>query len=91
MKQPSDTNLSGLSPNQSGDFRRSILQYYDRFRRDLPWRGETDPYRILVSEIMLQQTRVETVLRYYESWLKQFPNLGKLHGGAQGLGGIGLL
>ncbi|GIT50091.1 MAG: A/G-specific adenine glycosylase [Gemmatimonadota bacterium] len=78
MKQPSDTSLSGLSPNQSGEFRRSILQYYDRFRRDLPWRGETDPYRILVSEIMLQQTRVETVLRYYESWLKQFPNLGTL-------------
>lgn len=78
MKQPSDTSLSGPSPNQLGDFQRSILQYYDRFRRDLPWRGETDPYRILVSEIMLQQTRVETVLRYYESWLKQFPNLGTL-------------
>ena len=78
MKQPSDTSSSGSSPNQLGDFHSSLLQYYDRFRRDLPWRGETDPYRILVSEIMLQQTRVETVLRYYESWLKQFPTLGTL-------------
>ena len=78
MKHPSDTNSSGSSPNQLGDFHSSLLQYYDRFRRDLPWRGETDPYRILVSEIMLQQTRVETVLRYYESWLKQFPTLGTL-------------
>ena len=78
MKQPSDTSSSGSSPNQLGDFHSSLLQYYDRFRRDLPWRGETDPYRILVSEVMLQQTRVETVLRYYESWLKQFPTLGTL-------------
>jgi len=78
MKQPTDTNSSGLSPDQLGDFRSSLLQYYDRFCRDLPWRGETDPYRILVSEIMLQQTRVETVLQYYESWLKRFPTLGAL-------------
>lgn len=78
MKQPTNTRSSGLSPDQLGDFRSSLLQYYDRFRRDLPWRGETDPYRILVSEIMLQQTRVETVVRYYESWLKRFPTLGAL-------------
>ena len=78
MKQPTNTSSSGLSPDQLGDFRSSLLQYYDRFRRDLPWRGETDPYRILVSEIMLQQTRVETVVRYYESWLKRFPTLGAL-------------
>jgi len=78
MKQPTNTSSSGPSPDQLGDFRSSLLQYYDRFRRDLPWRGETDPYRILVSEIMLQQTRVETVLRYYESWLKRFPTLGAL-------------
>ena len=78
MKQPTNTSSSGPSPDQLGDFRSSLLQYYDRFCRDLPWRGETDPYRILVSEIMLQQTRVETVLRYYESWLKRFPTLGAL-------------
>lgn len=78
MKQPTNTSSSGPSPDQLGDFRSSLLQYYDRFRRNLPWRGETDPYRILVSEIMLQQTRVETVVRYYESWLKRFPTLGAL-------------
>ena len=78
MKRLSDTNSSGPSSDQLSDFRSSLLRYYDQFRRDLPWRGETDPYRILVSEMMLQQTRVETVLQYYESWLKQFPTLGKL-------------
>ena len=78
MKQPANTSSSGPAPDQLGDFRSSLLQYYDRFCRDLPWRGETDPYRILVSEIMLQQTRVETVLQYYESWLKRFPTLGAL-------------
>jgi len=78
MKQPANTNSSGPAPDQLGDFRSSLLQYYDRFCRDLPWRGETDPYRILVSEIMLQQTRVETVLQYYGSWLKRFPTLGAL-------------
>ena len=78
MKQPTNTSSSGPSPDQLDDFRSSLLQYYDRFCRDLPWRGETDPYRILVSEIMLQQTRVETVLRYYESWLKRFPTLEAL-------------
>ncbi len=78
MKQPANTSSSGPAPDQLGDFRSSLLQYYDRFCRDLPWRGETDPYRILVSEIMLQQTRVETVLQYYGSWLKRFPTLGAL-------------
>jgi len=78
MKRLSDTNSSGPSSDQLSDFRSSLLRYYDQCRRDLPWRGETDPYRILVSEMMLQQTRVETVLQYYESWLEQFPTLGKL-------------
>jgi A/G-specific adenine glycosylase len=55
--------------------RRALLDHYDRCRRDLPWRGETDPYRVLVSEVMLQQTRVETVTRYYGPWLERFPDV----------------
>lgn len=62
--------------------RRALLAHYDRERRDLPWRGETDPYRILVSEVMLQQTRVETVLGRYGSWLERFPDLASLAGAA---------
>ena len=56
----------------------ALLDHYDRVQRDLPWRGETDPYRILVSEVMLQQTRVDTVLGYYEPWLRRFPDVETL-------------
>jgi len=57
---------------------RQLLTWYDQNARRLPWRGETDPYRILVSEIMLQQTRVETVIPYYQRWLERFPTLEDL-------------
>jgi len=53
--------------------RASILRWYLRHRRDLPWRRTRDPYAIWVSEIMLQQTRVETVIPYYERFLARFP------------------
>jgi len=58
--------------------RRALLEHYDMHHRPLPWRGETDPYRILVSEVMLQQTRVETVEEYYEAWIRRFPDLEAL-------------
>jgi len=53
--------------------RRSLLRFYDRRARDLPWRRSRDPYAIWVSEIMLQQTRVDTVLSYYDRFLERFP------------------
>jgi len=56
----------------------ALLEHYDRTARELPWRRDTDPYRVLVSEIMLQQTRVETVKEYYERWLVRFPRLDDL-------------
>lgn len=52
---------------------QSLLAWYAAFRRDLPWRNTRDPYAIWVSEIMLQQTRVETVIPYYERFLSRFP------------------
>ena len=52
---------------------RLLLEWYEDARRDLPWRRTRDPWRILVSEIMLQQTRVTTVLPYYERFLARFP------------------
>lgn len=59
--------------------RRKLLAWYDRNKRDLPWRRRRrDPYAQWVAEIMLQQTRVETVLRYYDPFLAQFPNVEAL-------------
>jgi len=59
-------------------FRRALLRWYDRHRRDLPWRKTRDPYRIWLSEIMLQQTRVAAVLDYYRVFLARFPTIGAL-------------
>ena len=67
-----------LDPAARDALRAALLGYYDRHARDLPWRRDTDPYRILVSEIMLQQTRVETVKGYYDPWLERFPTLESL-------------
>jgi A/G-specific adenine glycosylase len=60
--------------------RGAILRWYLRHRRDLPWRRTRDPYAIWVSEIMLQQTRVETVIPYYTRFLERFPTVGSLAG-----------
>lgn len=57
------------------EFAAALLNWHDAHARDLPWRGETDPYRIWVSEIMLQQTRAETVKGYYERFLQAFPTV----------------
>jgi adenine-specific DNA glycosylase len=54
--------------------RAALLRYYDAHARDLPWRRTRDPYAIWVSEIMLQQTRVDTVIAYYERFLRRFPS-----------------
>lgn len=59
-------------------FRTLLLRWFDREKRSLPWRGETDPYRILVSEIMLQQTRVAVVKDRYTEFLRQFPSVERL-------------
>lgn len=67
-----------------GALRAALLAWYRANRRDLPWRtsaGEgADPYRVWLSEVMLQQTRVETVLGYYDRWLARFPTLAALAG-----------
>ena len=57
---------------------RALLAFWDERRRDLPWRSDTDAYRVWVSEIMLQQTRVEIVIPYYERWMARFPTLASL-------------
>ena len=60
--------------------RRALRRWYENARRDLPWRRTQDPYRIWVSETMLQQTRVATVVRYYERFIERFPDAGALAG-----------
>ncbi|HKM85571.1 MAG TPA: A/G-specific adenine glycosylase [Terriglobales bacterium] len=64
--------------NSLAAFRRALLRWYDQHRRDLPWRETRDPYRIWLSEIMLQQTRVAAVLDHYRIFLKRFPNVQEL-------------
>jgi len=64
-----------LNQQESGTFRRLLLQWYQQHQRKLPWRGQSDPYRILVSEIMLQQTRVAVVEDRYKKFIAQFPTV----------------
>jgi A/G-specific adenine glycosylase len=69
-------NVSSVLNAQA--FRRSLQRWYRRHKRDLPWRQTHDPYAILVSELMLQQTQVATVIPYYNKWLRRFPDFATL-------------
>src|SRR5215469_18230959 len=57
---------------------KRLVEWYRRGHRDLPWRATSDPYRIWVSEIMLQQTRAQAVIPYYERFLARFPTVETL-------------
>jgi len=67
-----------LNPQDLLELRGGLLSWYDRNRRDLPWRNTQDPYAIWISEIMLQQTRVVAVLGRYEAFLRNFPSVVSL-------------
>lgn len=56
-------------------FRQSLVEWFEEEKRDLPWRHTKDPYKIWVSEVMLQQTRVDTVIPYYNRFMESFPTL----------------
>jgi A/G-specific adenine glycosylase len=64
-----------LKSRQILEIRRALLAWYDAHGRDLPWRHKRDPFRIWISEIMLQQTRVAAVLLHYQKFLRRFPNV----------------
>lgn len=70
--------LTAAPPEKVGELRTRLLAWYHHHKRDLPWRGETDPYRIWISEVMLQQTQVTTVIPYYHRFLERFPTLADL-------------
>ena len=82
MTTPSGT-LGIDTPAGNRRFRRRLLSWYDRVQRDLPWRRTKDPYRIWLSEIMLQQTRVAAVIPYYERFLERFADVHALAGAPQ--------
>ena len=65
-------------PARAQAFTRKLLAWWSRAARDLPWRRTRDPYRVLVSEFMLQQTQVSRVAEYYPRFLERFPDLGSL-------------
>lgn len=67
-----------IAPAQLRKFRHSLLAWFDAHARDLPWRGVADPYATWVSEIMLQQTRVNAVLEYYARFMTRFPSVEAL-------------
>lgn len=69
---------SGLTGDLITEFRNIIYRHYELQGRSLPWRQTSDPYQILVSEIMLQQTQVERVLLKYEAFLQRFPTIQEL-------------
>jgi A/G-specific adenine glycosylase len=70
--------MNELPDTKTEAIRAGLLAWFAVNRRDLPWRQTRDPYRILVSEVMLQQTQVDRVIPYYERWLEQFPTVEAL-------------
>jgi A/G-specific adenine glycosylase len=79
----SDVPSTLISAANHPAFQRSLLRWYRQHGRDLPWRQTRDPYAILVSEFMLQQTQVATVRPYYSKWLKRFPDFATLAGASE--------
>ena len=67
-----------LARRETLQLRRALLRWYDAHHRDLPWRRDVDPYRVWVSEIMLQQTRVAAVLKHYARFMRRFPTVQAL-------------
>ena len=67
-----------MTPAELTFLRKKLMKWYQTNQRDLPWRRSNIPYHIWVSEAMLQQTQVKTVLNYYRRFLKKFPNIKRL-------------
>src|SRR5437764_82176 len=73
-----NTSLSGVSAAMLAAVRGALLEWFAGHGRDLPWRHTRDPYKIMVSEIMLQQTQVDRVIPKYHAFLELFPSLSAL-------------
>jgi len=77
-KDEANEILAGMSAHEIVALRDRLLEWFHKFQRDLPWRRNKDPYRIWLSEIMLQQTRVAAVIPFYERFLENFPTITAL-------------
>jgi A/G-specific adenine glycosylase len=75
---PRESSPRAAKPKSALQFTRKLLAWFDRHGRDLPWRRTRDPYRVLVSEFMLQQTQVSRVTEYYPRFLERFPTVEHL-------------
>jgi A/G-specific adenine glycosylase len=78
MSETRCKSTGSIRKSQKQQFQRRLQHWYQHHGRDLPWRRTTDPYAILVSEVMLQQTQVERVLDYYHRFLARFPTVAAL-------------
>jgi A/G-specific adenine glycosylase len=78
MPAKSTPARAARAPRHAADFRRRLLRWFRRHGRDLPWRRTRDPYRVLVSEFMLQQTQVSRVEPYYHRFLARYPTVASL-------------
>jgi A/G-specific adenine glycosylase len=67
-----------IAPSTLAKIQSNLLAWFDRHRRELPWRASRDPYRVWIAEVMLQQTRIAYVITYYEKFLARFPNFAAL-------------
>ncbi len=76
----SSVAATDLNPTHAKQLRAQLLAWFSQERRSLPWRENRDPYRVWISEAMLQQTRVETVISYFERFIARFPKLEDLAG-----------
>ncbi len=83
-RRPADDAAPVPAPPERRRFRTRLLNWYRKHGRDLPWRRTSDPYHILVSEIMLQQTQVDRVLPKYHEWLEKYPSLHALASAPEG-------
>jgi len=70
--------MASLPNSRAAEARRSLLRWYQRRARALPWRKSRNPYTVWISEIMLQQTQIETVIPYYQRFIREFPTIRRL-------------
>lgn len=78
VPEPGTENRTGISREFAGEFAARLLEWYAVHKRNLPWRETTDPYRIWISEIILQQTRVAQGLEYFNRFTERFPDVASL-------------
>src|SRR4026209_1173701 len=79
-KKKRSKKLPGLDASLKRRFQSRLLKWYEKHGSDLPWRKTSDPYHILVSEVMLQQTQVDRVIPKYHEFLERYPTLQSLAG-----------